>query len=68
MIPTPIATQQSRWHPRNPANGIPASEWSTVLQCVLEKNEPLREVADDYGVSHETIRRLIRAASKKQTG
>jgi Zn-dependent peptidase ImmA (M78 family) len=35
-----------------------------VLHCVVEKKEPLRTVAAEYGVSDETIRRLIRAAKK----
>ena len=35
-----------------------------VLQRVLEKKEPLRKVADDHGVSQETIRRLVRAARR----
>jgi len=52
--------------PRNPAYGIPASRWPTVLYLVIEKKEPLRKVADDYGVSHETIRRKVRAARKLQ--
>jgi hypothetical protein len=33
---------------------------------VLEKKEPFRKVADDYGVSHETRRRLIKASRKKR--
>ena len=33
-----------------------------MLQRVLEKKESLRKVADDYGVSQETIRRVVRAA------
>src|SRR2546421_4483898 len=48
--------------PRNPADGIPSSAWPTVLHRVLEKKEPLRKVAEDYGVSHETRRRVVRAA------
>jgi len=32
------------------------------LKRVLEKKESLRNVADDSGVSHETIRRVVRAA------
>src|SRR6266566_3625315 len=36
--------------------------WPTVLHRVLEKKEPLRKVAEDDGVSHETIRRVVRAA------
>jgi hypothetical protein len=35
-----------------------------VLHRVLEQKEPLQTVAAAYGVSHETIRRLIRAATK----
>jgi len=50
--------------PKHPAYGIPASEWPTVLQRVLEQKETLRTVAAGYGVSHETIRRLIRATTK----
>ena len=37
-----------------------------VLCRVLEKKESLRKVADDYGVSYETIRRMARAAYKLQ--
>ena len=47
--------------PRNPADGLPASEWPTVLHRVLEQKEPLRKVAEDDGVSHETRRRVVRA-------
>jgi len=35
-----------------------------VLHRVVENNEPLRQVADEYDVSHETIRRLILHAQK----
>ena len=48
--------------PRNPAHGRPSSEWPTVLKRVLEKKASLRNVADDSGVSPETIRRVVRAA------
>jgi len=30
-----------------------------VIHRVVENNEPLRTVAQEYGVSHETIRRLL---------
>jgi hypothetical protein len=50
--------------PQHPAYGIPAEHWPTVVQRVVEQKEPLRTVAAAYGVSHETIRRLIRAATK----
>ena len=36
--------------------------WPTVLHRVLEKKEPLRKGAEDDGVSHETRRRVVRAA------
>ena len=62
----PPNIQHRRPGPRNPAYGIPASEWPTVLKRVREKKESLRKVADDYGVSHETIRRMARAAHKLQ--
>jgi hypothetical protein len=45
--------------PGNSADGIHSSEWPTVLKRVLEKKESLRNIADDYGVSHETIRRVL---------
>jgi hypothetical protein len=35
-----------------------------VIHRVVKNNEPLRQVADEYGVSHETIRRLILHAQK----
>jgi len=63
----PVLEKQQRPGPRNPAYGLPSSEWSTVLRRVLEKKEPLRNVANDYGVSHETVRRLIRASRKLRT-
>ena len=60
----PVVIKHRRPGPKHPAFGIPASEWPTVLHRVLEQKEPLRTVAAAYGVSHETIRRLIRAATK----
>ena len=45
-----------------PKHGIPPSEWPHVLRRVMEDHEPLRTVADEYGVSHETVRRGIIAA------
>ncbi len=36
-----------------------------VVHRVVEQKEPLHTVAAGYGVSHETIRRLIRAAMKE---
>ena len=45
--------------PKHPQDGLPAEDWPMVLHRVVENNEPLRQVADEYDVSHETIRRLI---------
>ena len=51
--------------PKHPKYGIPASHWPTVVQRVVEKKEPPRTVAAAYGVSHETIRRLMHHVQKQ---
>jgi hypothetical protein len=51
--------KQRRPGPKHLADGLPASEWPTVVQRVVEQNEPLRRVAAASGVSPETIRRLL---------
>jgi hypothetical protein len=61
----PVVIKNRRPGPKHPAHGIPASYWPTVVHHVVEKKEPLRTGAAAYGVSHETIRRLIRAATKE---
>jgi len=43
---------------------IPPSEWGTVVHRV-EQREPLRQVAHDYGVSYEAVRRVLRAARRR---
>jgi len=57
--PPPVVLKQRRPGPKQPAYGLPASQWPTVRQRVVEKKEPLRTVAAAYGVSPETIRRLL---------
>ena len=52
--------------PKHPNYGIPAELWPTVVYRVVEQKEPLRTVAA-YGVSHETIRRIMLHV-KKQGG
>ena len=52
--------------PKRITYGIPASEWPTVVQRVVEQKEPLRTVADAYGVSHETIRRILIHVQKQR--
>ena len=54
-----MVIKQRRPGPKQPIDGLPASAWPTVLQRVVEQKEPLRIVAAAYGVSHETIRRLL---------
>ena len=52
--------------PRQPNYGIPTELWPTVMQRVIDQKEPLRAVAAAYGVSHETIRRIIRHILKQR--
>jgi DNA-binding NarL/FixJ family response regulator len=52
--------------PANPRWKIPASEWSRVLQRI-EQGETLRQIAREYGVSYEAVRRIVRAA-RSQSG
>ncbi|GHO54441.1 hypothetical protein KSB_29160 [Ktedonobacter robiniae] len=63
--PTGIPVSQRRPGPDAPSWKIPGSEWSNVIRRVVENQEPLRKVASDYGVSHETVRRVINAAQKR---
>jgi hypothetical protein len=52
--------------PKHPAYGLPTSHWPTVVQRVMEQKEPLRTVAAAYGVSHETIRRIMLHVQKQR--
>ncbi|WP_201379994.1 hypothetical protein [Ktedonobacter sp. SOSP1-85] len=63
--PRDIPLSQRRPGPDTPPWKIPASEWPNVVRRVIENQEPLRKVAMDYGVSHETVRRVINAVQKK---
>lgn len=38
------------------------------LLDVIENQEPLRKVAKDYGVSYETVRRVILVTHKQRVG
>ena len=57
----PAVLKHRRPGPKHPPDALPASQWPTVLNRVLEKKASLRNVADDSGVSQETIRRVVRA-------
>jgi site-specific DNA recombinase len=61
-IPSVIETQR-RPGPKDIPYGIPVEEWPTVLARV-ENLESYRKIARDYGVSRETIRRLVQALTK----
>jgi len=54
---------QRRPGPENPQWKIPPSEWPTVLRRI-DQGEPLRQVARDYDVSYEAVRRVVRATRK----
>jgi len=58
--------KQRRPRAKRPAYGLPASEWPTVLHRVVKQKEPLRTVAAAYGVSHETIRRIMLHVQKRR--
>ena len=55
----PPLLKHRRPGPKHPNYGIPASEWPTVVHRVVEQQESLRTIAAAYGVSHETIRRIV---------
>jgi hypothetical protein len=55
----PPLLKRRRPGPKHPNCGIPADLWPTVVQRVVEQKEPLRTVAAAFGVSHETIRRIV---------
>jgi hypothetical protein len=65
--PLPPATRR-RPGPAKPKYRIPSTEWPVLQRRVLENREPLRQVASDYGVSHETVRRVLLACRKKDVG
>ena len=60
----PALIKHRRPGPKHSTYGIPTSEWPTVVQRVVEQKESLRTVAEAYGVSHETIRRIMRHVQK----
>src|SRR5213078_1293361 len=64
VSPPPMVSKR-RPGPIHPKYSLPAEHWPTVIHRVVEQKEPLRTVAAAYGVSPETIRRLLRAATKE---
>ena len=64
----PLPTTQKHPGLREPQHAIPPEEWSNVVRRVREQHESLRQVAAQYGVSHETVRRLLRGYGKERAG
>src|SRR6266480_4522860 len=64
----PIVSAQQHPGPRESHHGIPPEEWPNVVRRVREHHESLRQVATDYGVSRETVRRLLRTSSINRAG
>ena len=64
----PLLPSQQYAGPREPRYGIPAEEWPNVVRRVSENHESLRQVAAEYGVSHETIRRILRTSHHHRAG
>jgi hypothetical protein len=62
----PPVIKHRRPGPKHPKYGIPASQWMAVVQRITEKKESLRTIAAAFGVSHETIRRIIRHVRKQR--
>ncbi len=56
QLTTPLLPiRQQHPGPKKPKHGIPPIEWPTVMHRVLENHEPLRKVANDYGVSYFSL-------------
>jgi hypothetical protein len=64
----PLVSAQQRPGPREPHRAIPPEEWPNVVRRVREHHESLRQVAADYGLSHETVRRILRTSRNHRAG
>jgi hypothetical protein len=64
----PLLPSQQHVGPREPNSGIPPEEWPSVVRRVMEDHESLRRVAAEYGVSHETVRRILRTFRNHRAG
>src|SRR5437868_6037894 len=59
----PVVETHRRPGPKDIPYGIPEDEWQRVLARVAN-HESYRKIAKDYGVSRETIRRLVQASKQ----
>jgi hypothetical protein len=57
----PVVETQRRPGPKDRPYGMPEDEWQLVLARVAN-HESYRKIAKDYGVSRETIHRLVQAS------
>ena len=65
LADTPVfPPQQRRPGPATPRRGIPRDQWPDVLHR-SEQGDSLRQIANSYGVSYETVRRTVKAARKQ---
>ena len=64
----PLLPSQQHAGPREPHYGIPPEEWPNVVHRVIEHHDSLRQVAAEYGVSYESVRRLLRASRNQRAG
>jgi hypothetical protein len=63
--PPPIVNKR-RPGPKHPNYGIATEHWPMIIHRVVENKVPLRAVAQEYGVSHETIRRIMLHVQKQR--
>ncbi len=61
----PPLLKHRRPGPKHPNYGIPTELWPSIVYRVVENSEPLRAVAQEYGVSHETILRIMLHVQKQ---
>ncbi len=62
----PPVMKHRRPGPKHLSYSIPTSEWPAVVHRVVEQKKSLRTVAATYGVSHETIRRIMFHVQKQR--
>ena len=62
----PRLLKHRRTGQKHPNYGVPAELWPTIVHRVVEQKEPLRTLAAAYGVSHETIRRIMLHVQKQR--
>jgi hypothetical protein len=62
----PSIVGKRRPGPKHPKYAVPAEHCPMIIYRVEDNNESLRQVADEYRVSHETIRRIMFHAQKQR--